>query len=352
MRALTCELEAGVVPTPYATSWEHLRDELDGLDQLLRLRLLARQAEGGDDPLDSFRGLVVSEHEVLRLLARPAAAGSPGAGTASAAGALALSAERIAARREASRESGAPLRLPHLCRTFQLSAFEERTLLLCLAPALDRKYERLYAYLQDDATRHRPTVGLALDLFCTSPEEAIAARAAFEPRAALARARLIHLGEGPVLLSRPLQLDDRIADFLLGSRSLAPAVQTWAEVVAPGEANDAKNADDAEPELRRRLSGLLRSRLAAPGEEDVVVSMHGPYGAGKRELARAVCADLGIALVEADVARMLAISAAAQPFAELAWTWRERQRCSRRPSPSTASTTSFPRSPARPSRRS
>ena len=47
-----------------------------------------------------------------------------------------------------------------------LDAFEMDVILLCLAPALDLRYERLYAYLQDDVSRKRPTVNLALDLLC------------------------------------------------------------------------------------------------------------------------------------------------------------------------------------------
>ena len=42
--------------------------------------------------------------------------------------------------------------------------FEEQCILICLAPEIDRKYEKLYAYLQDDITRKKPSVDLILSL--------------------------------------------------------------------------------------------------------------------------------------------------------------------------------------------
>ena len=43
-------------------------------------------------------------------------------------------------------------------------------LLICLASELDLRYERLYAYLQDDVTRKQPSVDLVLNLLCPSFE--------------------------------------------------------------------------------------------------------------------------------------------------------------------------------------
>src|SRR5262245_8125502 len=56
----------------YATSWEHLSDELRRLDLLIRLRLLRERRDRPADPsvilLDQFRGLVLSDEEIAGLL--------------------------------------------------------------------------------------------------------------------------------------------------------------------------------------------------------------------------------------------------------------------------------------------
>ncbi len=54
-------------------------------------------------------------------------------------------------------------------------------LLVALAPDVDRTFEPLYGYLNDDVSRRRATVGLALEL-CAVPPHTAAARARLHPR--------------------------------------------------------------------------------------------------------------------------------------------------------------------------
>lgn len=97
----------------------------------------AETALGPDAAGDLYRGLYISRDEVERLLAR-----EPGTPTF--------------ARNE--QESNNPLpeaiaagsRLEWLEYNFGLSSFDIDLPLIALAPELDRRYERLYAYLQDD----------------------------------------------------------------------------------------------------------------------------------------------------------------------------------------------------------
>ncbi len=51
-----------------------------------------------------------------------------------------------------------------LARDFGLSPLDVDLLLVAVAPDLDARFEQLYGYLNDDLTRRRPTVGLALEL--------------------------------------------------------------------------------------------------------------------------------------------------------------------------------------------
>jgi hypothetical protein len=52
-----------------------------------------------------------------------------------------------------------------LQRQFQLTPTDLLDI-LALAPELDRRYERLIAYLQDDIRTKHPTVDLTLNLLC------------------------------------------------------------------------------------------------------------------------------------------------------------------------------------------
>src|SRR5207247_5149547 len=102
-------------------------------------------------------------------------------------------------------------RLTRLAAAYGLDPFDVDALLIALGPDLDLRYERIYAYLQDDVTRKRPTIGLILDLLCASAEEMLAARARFTPSAPLMRNRVMDLADGsgssPSFLGTPVKVD-------------------------------------------------------------------------------------------------------------------------------------------------
>src|SRR5687768_3109814 len=53
---------------PYASSLEHLSDRLRWLDRLIHLHLVRQRARQPANPLEGFKGLVVTEEEVAHLL--------------------------------------------------------------------------------------------------------------------------------------------------------------------------------------------------------------------------------------------------------------------------------------------
>jgi hypothetical protein len=172
----------------YENSLGHLLEELRRIDLLIRLRVLEFQTKG-QGTLDEFRGLCIQEEEIDALLAEtdPLQAKmeiEPSQLKLHLDHLAALEA-RIAEKKVASLREGIVLRLERLKELFQLSSFEVDALLICLAPELDLRYEKLYAYLQDDVTKKRPSIGLVLDLLSPSFEAKLAARQAFAPTAPL-----------------------------------------------------------------------------------------------------------------------------------------------------------------------
>lgn len=109
---------------------------------------------------------------------------------------------------------------------FGLTPLEGEILLLALLAEVDRKYERLCAYLQDDVTCRHPTVDLTLKLFFPNLAERLQARRFFAADAPLLRYRLLVLQsreEHEPLLAHTLQVDPRLASQLLeGSWDVSP----------------------------------------------------------------------------------------------------------------------------------
>ena len=89
--------------------------------------------------------------------------------------------KEIDIKKEESLKKGAELRLHVLSELFGLDPFEIDILLIGLAPEIDLRYEKLYSYLQNDVTKKKPTVDLALALLFATIEEKIKYRAYFSP---------------------------------------------------------------------------------------------------------------------------------------------------------------------------
>src|SRR4051794_24670600 len=142
--------------------------ELERIDCLIQLQVRrARRLNAADE---QFQGLYVSDAEVDDFLSRPA--GMPRWAAAEEpddTDALdALAAVRNDFTVVAEHEPAGSSRIGHLVRTFQLDPLDLDILLICLAPEVDLRYERIYGYLQDDITKRRPGVDLVLNLITRS----------------------------------------------------------------------------------------------------------------------------------------------------------------------------------------
>ena len=129
---------------------------LQWLDKLLESAIAAAQvAYGSEAAADPYRGLHVTLEEMELLLNR-----EPGVPT------FQRSAETGDESLSNLISENSPLHW--LQHTYDLSAFDIEVVAIALAPEIDRRYERLYAYLQENVTCTLPSVDLALNLLCPS----------------------------------------------------------------------------------------------------------------------------------------------------------------------------------------
>jgi hypothetical protein len=231
--------------------------------------LVSHRREGDPAADDAFRGLYVSDDHVDTLLARPAASRVLAWDDGPALAALEGEADEL-------ERAGTPIRLRALARRAGLDRLDVDLVLAALAPDLDARFERLYGYLNDDVSRRRASVGLALELAGQTTWSAVA-RSRLAPAGPAVAAGLVTV-EDPdrPVLTRALRVPDRVAAYLLG---------------------------DDTPD--RAVAGLL----ATPGEW--------PADAASRRLAAAVAAGANLVYVRehpgASAAALAAAALAAAP---------------------------------------
>ena len=199
--------------TPAVDSRGYLLGRAAVVEERVRT-LVAHRRSVDPAPDDQFRGLYISDAAVDALLGDPQ---DPPRFDSSRRNVLEGNADDAEA-------AGTVLRLRALARSARLTANDLDLLVIALLPDLDSRFERFYGYLNDDVTRRRATVGLALELADVSPLDA-SARARLSPGAPLVDLALVLIEEPDrPFLTRGLRVPDRVTAHLLGDDKPDPAL--------------------------------------------------------------------------------------------------------------------------------
>jgi AAA+ superfamily predicted ATPase len=191
---------------------------------------------------------------------------------------------------------------------YSLSTFDLEVILIALAPEIDLRYERLYAYLQDDVTRKRPTVDLALNLLCSSVDAKLTRRSHFAPDAPLVFHRLIQLIADPnhvqpPLLAHYIKLDDQIFRLLVEQDTLDPRLAPFCRMIEPAISFDDVFINE---DIKRVLPGVARQ--ARDTRQPLRLYFHGASGLEQSHTVEALAGELGMRALAVDFAHLLAAS--------------------------------------------
>ncbi|MEO8017680.1 MAG: ATP-binding protein [Pseudomonadota bacterium] len=179
-----------------------------------------------------------------------------------------------------------------------LDGFQTLALLLALAPEIDLRYQRVFAYLQDDITRRRPTVDFILTLCSSDRVERETRRCEFAPTGRLLARGLAELGVNPSCPASPL-----IAHFLMPD----PLVVSFLVAGAAVDARLAHCAHFTAQEMQaapdENLAPEWRAALAAV-RSGVPAWLMGGRGLGEQACSKFIARMLGRALVTLDAERI------------------------------------------------
>ena len=261
----------------------------------------AESGSGTDLAMERFAGLYLDPREVARLASRP-----PGEFGSLVRG-------KHNEEPEPLTDVMPPNRVWRDCKRARLRlAVRGRRLAARIACEIDPKYEKIYAFLQDDVTRKWPTVGLALGLLCTGPAVRLERLGSFAPTGRLARYGLIvMIPDGPghqtPLPARGFRVDEAVFDYLALHEDRSPGTDAFAPLLEPPDKAvklDPKNELAGQTEL---LEAIHRARSRRGGD----ISARGIAGSGKTTLVRRVSSKLRLRLLSIDLGRLATASFAA-----------------------------------------
>jgi hypothetical protein len=262
------------------SSLEQLRDALNHMDQMV-LDAVERAQAAGFDPNNTLRGLVITDEEVVELAARAPLNGLWG------------DSDGTPTPPHTLRDTAYPL--GRIIASFGLNELDISILLLCLAPELDQRYERLYAFLQDDVTQRRPTVNLLMNII---GGDAAGRFSVWERLHASNPLRQYHLVECSPEPARPnatfithhVKMDRRIVGYLLGDRALDERIADAANLFLPKAATDG-------------MGQYHHLTVSDPIQNGPLILLYGRDELSKLSFARALCGQHGLSLLRVDLAR-------------------------------------------------
>ena len=240
----------------FVSNWAYLKAELAWLDRLLGLAVARqRQDRQAIERVAHSRADRVTSHWWQGLIALDREAGydecSPQKLTQQNHSTRGSYQQQLETRIQTSRQQGIGLGLPRLCDRLHLTSFEKNLILMSLAPEINRRYAKLYSYLQGSnespkegrisveltptcSSFELPTVDLALRLLCRTDLEWRKARAYLNTQSRLVQSGLLKLvacGEEP-LLARRLKLIDPLVDYLLAENPTDPELDTLLQLTS------------------------------------------------------------------------------------------------------------------------
>jgi len=266
-------------------------------DELLRMAVSRAQAVGFIQ--GEYQGLFVDDSEVNRHLSNPPGSGLWDLPTQP------FDIEGWRSGYEASRADldrreraqGTPLGL--LAERFDLTALDVDLLLLAIAPEIDRRYERLYSYLQDDVTRRRASVEFALSLLAETPAARAEVWGRLLPGSTLIDSNLLltttdQSQRDPAFSSHFLKVEPHIITYLIGLTGVDPRISSAVELLPQL---------DQMPESYI-LNADLGQRMFAAYTERPIFYCYGPDSGSIVSAARAVAGAAGQPLVTVDLPKL------------------------------------------------
>lgn len=287
----------------YRTALEYYDDQLLRLDAHLR-RLLARERSRNASTAASdnkMRGLFLSDDEIGRLLVR----GSQDHETREEAQWHREVVEidrRIAHKIDETLRAGVYVPLLQLARSFRLNGFETDFLFMMYAAEISPKYEKIYAYLNDDVHKSGVTLELAVRTFNpdsgTDAEQQLLSRAGWTEELTLVRYFLDESAHA-VGSNKLVRLDPRIVRFLSNVSGADTASDRPIQVITPIDLSPLLIQQDVHHQLVEFATA--RKDVEVLHRHNTYFQLEGPSGSGKHLQALHFCQHFHSVFIQLDL---------------------------------------------------
>jgi hypothetical protein len=281
----------------FESSRDHLLAELGWLELVVQREIARTRLERDpEEKFDEFSGMYISEKEISRYLGGDQAPSGrdelvqPNDKLEQMRLKISAAREDLDERIRCTLAAGTGLRIVDLVRSFRLTSQDVFVLLSVMAPDIDVRFQRYFAYLQNDVSKKRPTLQLLNRIWGDGRADRVSVRDEFAPHTTLISGKLLEFQNNAESLPFPGQQPhaaDSVIDFLAAVDRLDTRLRSFADLVEP----QADALDASHLSRHREVAGRLLA-AAGDGAAPPLAYVWGPEGCGKRCVVEATAAAL------------------------------------------------------------
>lgn len=303
---------------PYKTSLDHLLDELRWLNRKIAVRVMQLRAVNFYEEIKDFRHLFITDREVDELLSESNNEAEYQKDESQ--NEKIIKVQQLAQnmrnyidhRLQITLQQNQVLPILQLKKLFHLSAFDLEALIITIAPCIDARYERLYAYLQNDINKKLPSKDLMIDLLLAEDKAKADYISAFDKTSPLMFYELlIDIGRETeshyINNNAQFLADPRIVKYILNEQTIDEKITGKLQLLKPLPWEEVIIAD----ELKACLQQFINCEIS--NHDRACLYLNGSAGLGKKTIARAVCGDLQVLFAVVDLRELLFDKESFQP---------------------------------------
>jgi ATP-dependent 26S proteasome regulatory subunit len=302
--------------THYQNTYHHIQDELILVDLLLhRETMKIQQIDKNESENDKLNGLFITRKKLEKLNTGQSMEidwfghyhliYSSDPDMKAIIKAIEVQKTKIDnSTRESLRRSVA-LKLLEVKQKFCLLDEEYLILNICLAVQILPQYEKVFAYLHDNAARRLPSIDLILNILNSTFEEKISSRDYFSFQSPLIENRIIEFTGEPYENSYPsslrqLKINNRIYRYILDRKGAEKELATILQQFAPDQYSKKPGATDKVGKDVHDFIEINKDAFLA-NDQAYMFYFCGPYGSGKKDVALSIGHSLNLPLLMVDI---------------------------------------------------
>ncbi|KAB2951936.1 ATP-binding protein [Heliorestis acidaminivorans] len=263
----------------YNDNYEYIQDWIAYIEFTITFHLkhIVKIDQINEHKLDRFKGLLIGRDEMIRLLEGmnlESETSKKEQEKINFYDSCEMIENYLEERAVVTTKAGVFLPFAYMSHMLELSAFEKYVVMLSFLRHLDKKYEKIFGYLQDDVTRKSPTADLAIKLYLPGEAGLRVTVLIQRMEEKLFRYFFLENQESSHSLERELLLDQDLFYFILDIKGLRDSSNKRIKLFFPGV--------QVEPLLIQQQWQDQLVRVLQDSQGPLACFIQGPPGSGKK----------------------------------------------------------------------